>query len=242
MADGKLTLVYWPIFAKNIAPALALELGEFNWEMGPGPGSKGTGNLWAEWLEMKPEQVWAYLPNMVLPDGKRIGSELAILQYLARRQPALAGADDNEFLVSQELLHQAEELHGKFSQKMPTIMAQDKSPEDYKSFMEGADKTTHSSNQGLQVYLAQFEEFFTKVGGAGGKFTKSGNTIGEIKFYAVLKCLLLVKSDALSAYPSLSAFITQFESNPKVLNIVEGREGNGRNMSGQPTQYFIAPP
>lgn len=231
-------LQYWSIVAKNIAPAVALELGGFDWEMGAGPGSKGTGDLWGEWLEMKHDTVWAYLPNLILADGTKIGTELSIMQYLARKNPSLAGADDKEFLVSQDLLHQAEELYQKFAQKVPTVMAQDKSAEEYQKFINGADKDTHSNAQGLQVYLAQFEDYFTKVGGKDGKFTSSGMTIGEIKLFVTLQLLVMVKADALSAYTNLSKFVSNFTGNGKVAAILEGK---ARNMTPL-AQYFIAPP
>jgi len=238
-SDGKLTLVYWPMFCKNIAPAVAMELANLDWEMGPGPGSKGTGNLWAEWLEMKPHTVWGYLPNLQLAGGKTVGTELAILQYLARKAPVLAGVDDNEFLISQNLLHQSEELYQKFVQKFPTITAMDKSPEEFSKFVEGSDKETHSSVQGLQVYLAQFEDFYTKNGGADGKFTASGTTIGEIKLCATLKMLLFVKADALASYANLTAFMANMGGNEKVKSVFEG---TAKNMQGPLPPYFIAPP
>eukprot|EP00932_Pfiesteria_piscicida_P002229 SRR837773.12165.p1 GENE.SRR837773.12165~~SRR837773.12165.p1 ORF type:complete len:258 (+),score=119.58 SRR837773.12165:58-774(+) len=234
----KMRLTYWPIVAKNIAPAIALEVGGFDWEMGPGPGSKGTGNLWGEWLEMKPNTVWAFLPNLEVPGARPLGSELAILQYLARKNAALAGATDEEFQVSQELLHQAEELYQKITEKVPTSMDKTKSPENFKAFMEGADKTTHSNAQGLQVYLDQFEEFYGKVGGKDGKFTSAGTTIGEIKLFSVLALLPPIQADVFARHPNLQAFMAQFGAREPAKAVMECR---ARNMTPL-VQYFIAPP
>merc|ERR1719265_985941 len=47
---GKFSFVYWPLKAKNIASIVALEVSGLDWEVGPRPGGKGTGDLWAEWL------------------------------------------------------------------------------------------------------------------------------------------------------------------------------------------------
>lgn len=235
VVPGKLELLYWPILAKNIAPAIALEIGGFQWELGAGPGSKGTGDLWAEWLEMKFSTVWCFLPNLKLPAGQQIGSELAILQFLARKVPALAGTCDRDFMISQELLHQSEELYQKLTAKVPTIMAKDKSPTEFEEFWCGADKTTHSNKQGLQVYLAQLEDFYAKSHGSGGKFTSTGTTIGEIKLYATLKLVVLVRSDALASYQNLEAFMKKYEADPKVAAIM------GQQFS-KCSQYFIAPP
>merc|ERR1712216_680969 len=216
----------------------ALEFGKFDWEMGAAPGSKGTGNIWAEWLEMKWDTTWGFLPNLKMGEVS-VGSELAILQLLAKKRKNLAGFSPDEWLVSQELLHQSEELYQKITSNVPTIMAKDKSPDAYAKFMSGADKNTHSSGQGLLVYLQQFEDFYTKRGGKDGKFTRSGTTIGELKLWATLQVVLKVKSDVLDSYPNLSAFTKKLSETPQGKGLLEGTL---KNMSGQFPQYFIAPP
>lgn len=233
---GKVELVYWPIRAKNMASALALELGGFDWDMGAGPGSKGTGDLWAEWLEIKPDCTWKFLPNLVLPGGARIGSELAVLQFLARKSKLLAGSSDKDFMISQELLHQSEELYQKISSKVPTIMAKDKSPEEFEKFMAGADQMAHSKEYGLQVYLAQFDEFYTKCGGSGGCFTSSGETIGECKLFATLHLLPpLQSSEVFAKCTNVALFYESFAMKAKVKAVME------KHIDNKP-QYFIQPP
>jgi hypothetical protein len=238
-AREKMQLLYWPLFAKGVAPALALEFGKFDWEMGAAPGSKGTGDIWAEWLEMKPDTTWAFLPNLKLSKDVSVGSELAILQFLAKKRRNLAGFSPEEWLVSQELLHQSEELYAKISANVPTAMAKDKSPEAYAKFMSGDDKNTHSSAQGLLVYLQQFEDFYTKRGGKDGKFTRSGTTIGELKLWATLQCILKVKSDVLDSFQNLSAFNKKLSETPQGKGVLEGTL---KNMSGPFPQYFQPPP
>jgi len=239
---AKMRLTYWPIAAKNLAPSIALELADMDWEYAPGPGSKGTGNLWGEWLEMKQGTIWGFLPNLEIPGAMTIGSELAILQFIARKAGVtLAGSDDSEFGISQELLHQAEELYQKMCQKIPTIMAQDKSPEEYQKFMDGNDRNCHSNAQGLQVYLSQLEDFYAKTGGSAGKFTTSGTTIGEIKLFATLLLLVMIKADVLASYPNLSTFMATMGGNDKVAAVVAGNLP-ARNLTEPPTQYFISPP
>jgi len=225
-------------FASSVFPmhSVRLVIGGMEWEMAPGPGSKGTGDLWAEWLEMKGSTVWGFLPNLEVSESRTIGSEIAILQYLARQNPALAGESEDDFYASNELLFQAEELYLKFAQKFPTIMAADKSPEEFNAFISSADKTVHSSQQGLQVYLGQFENFPS----TDGKFTTSGITIGEIKLFSTLHLLMLVKADALDAYPKLSKFMDTFRATDKVKAVLDG---TASNMAAAPlAQYFIAPP
>eukprot|EP00930_Biecheleria_cincta_P056712 TRINITY_DN42787_c0_g1_i1.p1 TRINITY_DN42787_c0_g1~~TRINITY_DN42787_c0_g1_i1.p1 ORF type:complete len:252 (+),score=54.68 TRINITY_DN42787_c0_g1_i1:70-825(+) len=232
---GKVKLCYWPILAKNIAPALAMEIGGYDWEEAPGPGSKGTGDLWAEWLEMKPSTVWGFLPNLTLQGGKTIGSELAILQFLARKAPALAGSNDEEFRISQELMHQSEEIYQKMTAKVPTAMAKDKSADEFKKFWEGSDKLSHSNAQGLLVYLDQLEDFYKKCGGSGAKFTSTGTTVGEIKLFATLYLCTLIQPDVLAKHSNVNAFVKNFLANPKAKVVMDEK------MKGK-IQYFIAPP
>jgi len=219
--EEPMILTYWGLFAKGVAPAVALVVGGFPWALGAAPGSQGTGDLWGEWLEMKPNTVWGFLPNLDIGGGEKVGSELAILQYLARRAPALEGFNDFDIRVSQELLHQAEELYQKLTSKCPTILAPDKSPEDFDALWNGADRNTHSSQQGVPVYLAQFEEFYARVGGNSGKFTSSGTTIGEIKLYATLAILLLIDNTVLANFPGVLEFYMRWDNDPQIKELLD---------------------
>lgn len=234
----KMQLQYWPIFAKNVAAALALEFGGFDWEIGKCPGDKETGDLWGEWMEMKWDTTWGFLPNLTV-DGKTLGSELVILQFLAQKRRALAGVSDEDWIISQELMHQSEELYQKITANVPTIMAKDKDKGAYETFMAGGDKNSHNNAQGLQVYLGQFEEFYAKRGGKDGKFTRSGKTIGELKLFATLQILQYVKSDVLASYPNLLAFMKRLTETPQVKGLLEG---TAKNMKAPFPAYFIPPP
>lgn len=231
---SKHTLTYWPIKAKNIAPGLALELAGMDWELGAGPGSKGTGDLWGEWMEMKQGTVWAYLPNLAVPGGRPIGNELAMLQYIGRKNPGLGGESDNDFNASQELLGQGEELYQKLAKFCPTVMAADKSPEEYNNFWTGNDPNTHSNAQGLLVYLSQFEGFMGKCGAGNDRFTSTGTTVGEIKLFATLALVQLVDGSVVFP-PNVTAFMARFNADPKVRAVLDTK------LSGC-GQYFIAPP
>lgn len=236
------TLTYWPLFGKGAAPVIALQVGGFQWQLGAAPGSKGSGDLWAEWLEMKPYTPWGFLPNLDIGQGETVGSELAILQFLAKRGGApLQGATDAEFRISQELLHQSEELYQKLTQKCPTIMAPDKSVADFEQLWLGVDRESHSSQQGIPVYLTQFEEFYAKVGGREGLFTSSGVTIGEIKLYATLALLLLIDNGILQNYPGLLEFYMRWENDPRV-RVGETTILDVALQEWGWQQYFIAPP
>lgn len=246
LPEGPLVLTYWPLFGKGAAAVVALQVGGFNWQLGAAPGSKGTGDLWGEWLEMKPYTPWGFLPNLDV-GGEQIGSELAILQFLARKAGApLEGGNDFEYRISQELLHQSEELYQKLAKQCPTIMAPDKSPADFEQLWTNGDRTTHSSQQGIPVYLTQFEEYYAKVGGRDGLFTSSGVTIGEVKLYATLALLLLIDNGILSNYPGLLEFYMRWENDPRIRVALENGDATTildvalQEWGWQ--QYFIAPP
>jgi hypothetical protein len=226
-------LLYWPIKAKNIAPALALTFTGSDWKSGAGPGSKGTGDLWAEWLDIKPTTTWGYLPNLVVPGGKTIGNELAILQFIARKNPAFGGESDADFHTSQELLHQSEELYQKLAKWVPTIMAADKSPEDFKAFWRGNDARMHSSSYGLLVYLAQFETFMATCGVGNDRYTAFGTTIGEIKLFATLYLVTLIDPQ-LQLPGNVAAFVSRFNEEKAVVATLDKLKDTA--------QYFIAPP
>lgn len=224
-------LTYWPIKAKQIATALALEVSGATWEVGAGPGSKGTGDLWAEWLEMKPNTPWGYLPNVKTPEGRTLGTEFTILQFLGRKFPALAGETDDDFHISQELMHQSEELYQKYAKLIPTIMAKDKSPEEFKQFWEGDNAATHSNAQGLKVYIAQFDKYL--AGKGGDKATSSGWTLGELKLYATLVIIQLMQSD----YPfpeSVGKFMARMNGDARVRRVMD-------EVLKPTSQYFIMP-
>jgi len=115
-------------------------------------------------------------------------------------------------------------------------MAKDKSPEEFEKFMAGADQMSHSKNYGLQVYLALFDEFYTKCGGSGGYFTSSGETIGECKLFATLHLLPpLQSSDVFAKFPNVALFYNTFAMKAKVKAVMETHIDTA-------AQYFIRPP
>jgi len=224
------TLQYWDLLAKGYAPAIALNVAGAEWEL----ESPGFG----DWGSLKWRTTWGFMPNMKLEDGSAVGSELAILQYLARKYPQLAGETDADFVNSQNLLGQAEELWSKLAAHSASPMAADKSVEAFDAWVAGNAKDTHSAKQGLQVYLWQFEDYYGKNGGSDGKFTTSGLSIGEIKLFSVLAALLSVVPGALDKYTNVKAFYTRVGADPRVAAVAQGKAAN---MSKPFSTYLRAP-
>ena len=87
-----------------------------------------------------------------------LGHELAILAYIERKCPAVAGADEREWAVSQQFVHQAEDAYKALVAKQPTLYETDKvSKEALAEWWAGDDRTLHNRKQGLQVHLALLE-------------------------------------------------------------------------------------
>ena len=87
-----------------------------------------------------------------------LGHELAILAYIERKCPAVAGADEREWAVSQQFVHQAEDVYKALVAKQPTLYEKDKvSKEALAEWWAGDDRTLHNRKQGLQVHLALLE-------------------------------------------------------------------------------------
>lgn len=207
-----------------------------DWEL-VGPGSKGTGDLnllMVEWHEMKPNTVWGYLPNLVMPGNESIGNERTILEYVARKCPALSGESDKDWLASQELLHQSEELYQKMQTLVPTSMSMHWSAEKFEKFWTDNNANTQAKNFGVLVYLRQFENFMVKCGAGVDRFTTTGTTIGELKLYATITLVQLVDPD-MPLPTNLAAFMKRLNSEAKVRRVMDERLKDT-------VQYFIKPP
>ena len=146
-ADAPLKLIYFPLWAKGPAPALALAHSGLAWT-GENPG---------DWKALKPTTPWGELPVLEIPGAGALGHELAILNYLGTRAAALRGATEAEFLVSQQLVCEAEDVYQKLVKVQPTLYARAKPPEGFLAFWSAADATVHNRDFGLQIYLEHLD-------------------------------------------------------------------------------------
>ena len=226
-ADAPLKLIYFPLWAKGPAPALALAHSGLAWT-GENPG---------DWKALKPTTPWGELPVLEIPGAGALGHELAILNYLGTRAAALRGATEAEFLVSQQLVCEAEDVYQKLVKVQPTLYARAKPPEGFLAFWSVADATVHNRDFGLQIYLEHLERFAARTPG-DARFTAAGCSVGECKLFASLHALVLIRADVLAPYPLLAAFYARFEAEPPTREIL----ATGGQMPKPFKQYFIAPP
>lgn len=232
---GPVKFIYFPLFAKGPATALALNHSGIEWE-GCGPGAVEGG-----WQVLKPTLPWRELPVLEVPGVGTIGHEVAILSFIATELcPAVAGANVQERVVSSQLLSQAEDIYQKLVKVQPTSKATDDkvSKEDYEKMWGDTNQATHNRNYGFHVYLTLLEEYYTTCGtAANGRFTSSGTTVGECKLFASLHSLKMIKDEILEGYPNLQAFHAHFASLEKTQEILT----TGGKMGSPFEQYFIRP-
>ena len=103
---------------------------------------------------------WGALPMFEAPLAGKVltlGHELAILAYIERKCPAVAGADEREWAVSQQFVHQAEDVY-------PSLRSSPRSTKRTRSRRRrspsGGRATTARSttvSKRLQVHLALLE-------------------------------------------------------------------------------------
>jgi len=179
---------------------------------------------------MKETTPWLELPVLEIPGAGMIGHEIAILNYIGRQCPEMAGASEADFLVSQQLLQEAEDIYQKLGKIKNKLIPESEA----ESFWTDEEEKTHNKNFGVNVYLRLLENYYVKCGAPEGKFTAFGNTVGECKLFTMLHACKLIKDDVLTKYPGLAAFYTRFGADEKVQAIMT----SGGRMGGVFNKYF----
>lgn len=212
-AQGELELVYFPLHAR-VGALYALEHS--------GLAYKYTQIAFENWGEHKPNMAWQTLPVLKgLPSelsaalGEKemeLGQEAAILSYIAAKAPQMKGANLAEEMISNQLVAASEDVFA----GLVKIAFKRISNEEAIEYL--------SKNGALQGLLAMYEKFIQQAGLAKeGKFTSSGNTIGECKMFSVLNAVDMMDEKFLSEYQGLSAFLNRFKNLPATKRAVADR-------------------
>lgn len=210
---------YFSLWAKGPSIALALEHSGMDWE-----------GAFPDWKSMKTKTPFRELPVLEIPGIGVIGHEMAILNYIGQGSAEMGGASAKEFLISQQLMNQAEDIYQKLSKVKTGLI----SGEAADAVWTDENMDTHNRNYGIKVLLQLLEEFYGSCNGIDGKFTSSGKTVGECKLFATIHSLVLIKKDVLSGYPGLSSFYDRFASESATQAILT----TGGKMPGVFDQYF----
>ena len=155
-----------------------------------------------------------------------LGHELAILAYIERKCPAVAGADEREWAVSQQFVHQAEDVYKALVAKQPTLYETDKvSKEALAEWWAGDDRALQPQARAPGTFDAAgsrastASNLYGRSGSHTGRFprrrptlgkagflTLDGKSVGECKLFATLHMLVMIKNDVLAPFPALTAF------------------------------------
>ena len=228
--EEKYKLTYFPLWARGPAPALALGFSGLDW-VGDDAGVATMAGYKSEWLgKNKAKAAWNLLPNLEVPcdDGLKIGHECAILNFIGRKVPSMAGETDKDFAASQQLFCVGEDIYIKLVTIIDTAFNVKGKDKERETFWEMTDDKSHNANYGIKVYCKQLENFYEKCGNAveSGKFTFTGTTIGECKLFATLHACVMIKGEALlKDFPCVLSFYKRF-LNEKVTRAIIADGGN----------------
>merc|ERR1712107_106655 len=145
--------IYWPLQAKGLAGALALEYSgmEYKFEF----PSDEPDKMFAAFTEKyKLTAPFGHLPILKIPGLPDVGQEIAILNVIAKIRPKVAGRTTLEVAMVQQLLQESEDIYQKLVKKHPTVMQKEKdSKEDLETLWTDTDRSKHSGSSGVKVHL-----------------------------------------------------------------------------------------
>ena len=246
MSDQKYKLTYFALWAKGPAPALALAFSGLDWigdDAGTGANMEGYEAGWAG--KNKAKAAWKCLPNLVVPgNDMTIGHEGAILNFIGRKVPSMAGETDTDFAASQQLFFVGEDIFQKLGQLVDTPFLKKGKGDDafwkisLDAFWGNAEENTHNTLFGVKVYLKQLDDYYKKCGNGieGGKFTSTGTTIGECKLFSTLHaCVMCKGEELLKDFPCVLSFYKRFLNERETQAII----ADGGNYPHKFSQYFL---
>merc|ERR1719433_2586850 len=139
-ALGPLRFWYFRLWAKGPSIALALEISGLDWE-----GKPIEVDDWPTAKQMTP---WLEVPVLEIPGKGMIGHEATILNYIGFRKPEMAGVSVDDYLASQQLMHEGEDIFkalykiadGTFTTEMA------------EAFWDTKNMEAHNSQFGVHIY------------------------------------------------------------------------------------------
>ena len=236
----KYKFTYFALWAKGPAPALALAFSGLDWVGDDADTGAKLENSKAGWHgKHKATAAWNLLPNLNTPNDEiKIGHEGAILNFIGRKVPSMAGDTDQDFAASQQLFFVGEDIYNKLVAIVDTTFQAKEKTKERDEFWGMSNARTHNYQYGIRVYLNQLEDFYKQCGNdmKEGKFTSSGTTIGECKLFSSLHACVMIKSEQLlKDFPCVLSFYKRFLNEKATQSIIS----DGGNYPHVFSQYFV---
>jgi len=195
-SDKKFELYYFPLKAKGLGVALLAQYSGIPWD---GPKSLNF-DVRANWKAMKASGDCAFgqLPYLKTAGGLGINQTTAIVNYISKLAGTkLEGANEDDWIMSQMLVAEAEDLYAALQKYQPTLYVKLGQADRFKADLEGHKKYW---TEWVPKQFALIETLFR------GKphFTSTGFTAGEIMLFAYLHQMDLVQPvDMFNGCPKL---------------------------------------
>jgi len=188
LANAVYRLTYFNLWAKGPAPALALSHSGLKHEL----------VYPKDWSKEKGKATFSKLPMLQVEGGPTISHELAILNFIGRVVPKMAGENTHDYLVSQQLMCESEDIYAKLTRFQPTTSKKEKvTKEELDAFWsKPPNMMVHNREQGLHGNLRLLDDFY--------ETTSSGTSIGECKLYSTLHLLRMIDGSVLETYGFLT--------------------------------------
>ena len=228
---------YFPLLAKGLGPALVAEHSGLPWS-----GSETLGfSIERDWATLKPRTPFGQLPLLTVVDsGASVAQSTAIVNVIAR-MAGTAGACDDDFAMSQQLLAEGEDLYALLDRHVPTV---------YKRLSDAANgvRTTKGTaaeyarlwRDLLPPHIARLARLLEQSSPAseppsfaregGGRFLP-----GELYLFAMVYQATLVESTVLDGHDDLGAWFRGVRAAAATETVL-----SGRSAMGPLHQYFQA--
>eukprot|EP00746_Dinoflagellata_sp_MGD_P013959 gnl/MRDRNA2_/MRDRNA2_130374_c0_seq1.p1 gnl/MRDRNA2_/MRDRNA2_130374_c0~~gnl/MRDRNA2_/MRDRNA2_130374_c0_seq1.p1 ORF type:complete len:248 (-),score=53.35 gnl/MRDRNA2_/MRDRNA2_130374_c0_seq1:58-801(-) len=227
-------LIYFPVMAKGLGPALVAELSGLPWQ-----GPKDIPFTRADWPALKASGKPPFGQLPILQDGElNVGQSIAIVNYIGKKAKT-EGKTNEEYVMSQMLLSEGEDLYENLIRFVPTFGGYgylgfegtiDGDPMTKKGDLAGHEKFW---GDWVPTQLMKLEKLLL----AGtDKFTSSGRTVGEIYLWAMLHQMKLCKPELFADVPKLGEFYARLLKDSGVQKVVKGE-----SSMGELKQYFVNP-
>lgn len=224
-------LYYWGSMAKGLGPAIVAEVSGLPWQ---GPGELGF-DADEEWPAMKASGRPPFGQLPLLEDGPlHIGHSAAIASYIGRKA-GMEGEGLAEFAVSQMLLGEGEDLYANMLRFNPTCFAALDTPRGPPGAQWPTGGLTEHEVWWADGVPQRVERWEALLLVGRDRFTSSGQTAGELYFFAMLHQLVLCRAAALAGTPGVAAFYARVAALPAVARVLRGQSPFGTFF-----QYFIS--